>query len=219
MAGIWALWRPAPGGPVREAGSAAAGRSPPAGETGPSRRGRLATFSVLTRAAPAGIGWLHGPGAGDPARARMGRPGWRAAPLPARWVPSWRRAPPPNCGCTRYRGRSTSRATTSRRASSRWTRRSACGPLARLQAVERNGSGRHAQRFEFPGETGREAAPAPREVRPREARNRAAWSSRSRSARPARSARHAQRAAARRVPGNRCPRGSAPSRSRRRRAG
>lgn len=59
MAGIWALWRPAPGGPVREAGSAAAQGSPPAGETGPSRRGHLATFSVLTRAAPAGIGWLH----------------------------------------------------------------------------------------------------------------------------------------------------------------
>ena len=40
MAGIWALWRPP-------------------GETRPARGLRLATFSVLTRAAPPEINWLH----------------------------------------------------------------------------------------------------------------------------------------------------------------
>lgn len=52
MAGIWALWGPAGGG-------ASAGRAGSARGARPPRDNRLATFSILTRAAPTAISWLH----------------------------------------------------------------------------------------------------------------------------------------------------------------
>lgn len=59
MAGIWALWRPAGGAPEQMDGVASAERSQQDRETRTSRGSRLATFSVLTRPAPAALGWLH----------------------------------------------------------------------------------------------------------------------------------------------------------------